>query len=239
VWNRLSCGIVILFLIVTCYVSYIFMNPNSRLNPFPPPTATSLVALPTYDETLQYSLGTLTATLRPAATSTQEVIETLAAEPSATPEPTSTSTPGPVNAHNPATTPIPTKVLNDPYPFTLQGEPKLLDAATFNPKHGCGWMGIAGQTFDMLNRPLPGLLVQVSGTLGGETLEMISMSGTMVTYGQAGFEIYLADQVIESQGSMLIRLIDDKGKPLSEQFKLNTTSACSQNLVIVNFKQVK
>ncbi len=241
-WNRLSCGIVVLFIALAGYVVYIFANPTSALNPFPPRTEVAEITLPTFDETLQNSAGTLTPTTRPSATPTLEV-NTPTPEPSPTEEQVSVAEPTPIpvtsNSHNPATTPIPTKVLHDEFPFTLQGEPKFLDASTFNPRHGCNWQGIAGQTFDMLNRPLPGKYVQVSGKLGGETLEMINMSGTMLTYGDAGYEVFLADQVIESHETLTIRMIDQEGKPISPSFKLNTSSACNQNLVVVNFKQVK
>ncbi|MHC1785207.1 MAG: hypothetical protein AB9891_21080 [Anaerolineaceae bacterium] len=220
-------------------VVYIFLNPTSKLNPFPPPTVAATIMLPTFDKTLQESMGTITATRISTRTETPTSTLTPSATFTSTPEPTLSPTPSNNNSHNPATTPIPTKILNDEYPFILHGEPKMLDASTFNPKHTCNWQGIAGQTFDLLNRPLPGILVQVSGQLGNEKLEMISMSGTVLTYGDSGYEIFLANRVIESHETLSIRLIDEAGKPLSEQYKLDTSGNCNQNLVIVNFKKVK
>jgi hypothetical protein len=222
-------------MILAGFVTYIFVNPSSKLNPFPPPTIAATIMLPTLDQTLQESMRAKTATRTETPTST---IAPLATNTS-TPEPTLTPTASNDNSHNPATTPIPTKILDDEYTFTLHGEPKMLDASTFNLKHTCNWQGIAGQTFDLLNRPLPGILVQVSGQLGNEKLEMISMSGTVLTYGDSGYEIFLSNRVIESQGTLAIRLIDDAGKPLSDSYELDTSGNCNQNLVIVNFKKVK
>lgn len=239
-WNSLSCAVVFLFVLVACLVTYIFANPQSKLNPFPPPAETATVVLPTIDQTLEQGrtltalAGSATETAKPTNTQVPTATAEISATVTATPEPTL-----PNSSHNPATTPIPTKVLDDPFPFVLQGQPKFLDASTFDKKHSCGWLGVAGQTFDLLNRPLPGILVQVSGTLGGEKLEMISMSGTVLTYGDAGYEIFLSNNPTTSQGSLSIRLIDENGKPLSEQIKIDTSSACRQNLTVVNFKKVK
>jgi hypothetical protein len=240
IWNRLSCVIIILFVLITCLVSYIYINPTSWLNPFPPPTEPALIVLPTFDETIEQSMATRTAT------STQELV-TVTSLPTFTqiPKIAATDTPEPsptvtnINSHNPATTPIPTKIINGEYTFTLQGEPKFLDASTFNSKHSCNWQGIAGQTFDLLNRPLPGILVQVSGKLGDQTLEMINLTGTILTYGSAGYEVFLTNKLTESQETLWVRLIDEDGKPLSDQVKINTSSSCNENLVVVNFKQVK
>jgi hypothetical protein len=223
---------VLLFILLAVFVTHIYINPSSRFNPFPPPTLAATIELPTLEESRQPTHTTAAPTRTPTPTMTT----------TASPSPTRTATEEPTpegGAHNPATTPIPTKTLDIGFHFTLHGEQKMLDASTFDVKHGCSWQGVAGQTFDLLNRPLPGILVQVSGTLGAEKLEMISMSGTVLTYGPAGYEIFLSNKAIESHDSLFIRLIDEAGKPLSAQYELETSGDCRRNLVVVNFKKVQ
>lgn len=231
-WNRLSCGVVFLFILLAVFVTHIFINPSSRFNPFPPPTQAATIEGPTLEESRQPTITTAAPTRTPTPTLTR----------TASPAPTRTATDEPTTpggVHNPATTPIPTKTLDIGFPFTMHGEQKMLDASTFDGRHGCNWQGVAGQTFDLLNRPLPGILVQVSGTLGAEKLEMIGMSGTVLTYGPAGYEIFLSNRIVESRDSLFIRLIDEAGKPLSEQYPLETSGDCRRNLVVVNFKKIQ
>jgi hypothetical protein len=105
------------------------------------------------------------------------------------------------------------------------------------PEVGCNWLGVAGQIFDREGQPLAGIVVVVQGQLGETRVDAVSVSGAAPAYGPGGYELQLADAPIASTASLAVTLYDLDGAPLIEPLPFDTHSACTQNLVLINFQQ--
>jgi hypothetical protein len=125
------------------------------------------------------------------------------------------------------------------FTFDLQAKPESISATLFKQDRTCNWMGIAGQAFDLQGRSVPGITVQVSGPMYGKDIQFLSMTGSAPLYGTGGYEIFLTDKPMDTRGEYQVRLVDQNGRGLSPRFTFDTSSDCSKNLVIVNFKQIK
>lgn len=125
------------------------------------------------------------------------------------------------------------------FKFAIQSRPENISGCLFNLEHTCKWMGVAGQAFDLQGRPIPGITVQVSGPSSGNEMKYLSMTGSALAYGEAGYEVFLSDKPIDTMGEFEIRLVDQLGRGLSPRYTFNTCSDCEKNLVIINFKQIK
>jgi hypothetical protein len=227
VWNVFSILLLVGMAMSALGFTNIFFDPYSSLNPFPPPTMPAVLELPTATPTLRQ----LPPTWTPTATATRT--PTLA-PPSPVVADAVEVTPGAFSTPLPEETEPPNR-----YAFVVQGEVKAIDGTIFRPEHGCAWMGIAGQAFDMQNRPATGITVQVGGNLGKKYIDLISLTGTALWYGQAGYEVFLSDALEPSQNSLWVRLLDQSGLPLSAKVYFSTSIECKSNLVVINFKQVR
>jgi len=138
-------------------------------------------------------------------------------------------------------TAIPTPTIEDEsnYVFDIQAKPESISATLFKADSTCNWSGIAGQAFDLQGRPIPGITVQVTGPLYGKDIKYLSITGSASIYGPGGYEIFLTDKPQDTRNEYEIRLVDQTGRGLSPRFPFDTSSDCSKNLVIVNFKQIK
>lgn len=125
------------------------------------------------------------------------------------------------------------------FTFSIKSRPENINASLFNQEHTCNWMGVAGQAFDIQGRPIPGITVQVSGPLHGKTIQFLSMTGSALSYGEGGYEIFLDDKPEDTMGEFDIRLVDQLGRGLSPRYSFNTYNSCEKNLAIINFKQIK
>ena len=198
------------------YFTFLFFDPYSEFNPFPPaPPAAS--TLPTASPTA----------LEPLV---EDVAETAEAEPAtSTPEPTATSVPA-----------TPTMALtHEPgsYYEIQPGSPVALDSSIFHPDLGCSFLGVAGQAFGLEDTPIPGLRVQVTGVLDGESVDKLGLTGAASQYGSGSYyEIVLADEPIASEDELEIQMVDADGLPASDAFSFSTFSSCEQNLILINFK---
>lgn len=185
----------------------------------------------------------------PEPTFTQEAEETEIPLPS--PEPgaslvaTSTSVPtkvisvGPTNTTAPTQTaiiaPAVTPAAVDVPDYVLQaGSPAWLPNFA-QPDLACNFLGIAGQVFDKNRNPVKMLVVEVGGSLGGDEVFGLSLTGNAPTYGPAGYEIRLVDHLVESNSSIWIQLFDLGGNPLSSQIFFDTFADCDKNLILINF----
>ena len=65
------------------------------------------------------------------------------------------------------------------------------------------------------------------------------MTGTAPEYGKGGYEFVLADQPIASTNTLWIQLLDQADLPLSDKIYFSTYDTCEQNLILINFQQVK
>jgi hypothetical protein len=246
-WNLLSILLLLATLGVIAVVALIYTNPASSLNPFPAPTLIPTLFMPTrrpLPPTQNYSPTpsptftlTLTATLTPTATPIPPTA-TITLTPSQTP----TQTPTAIQA-TPLGTDIPTATAtlrsSSIFSFALQAEPRGIESSLFNAGRTCQWMGVAGQVFDLKNSPITlGIIVQLGGVVDGRVLNVNSLTGTARQYGEAGYEITLADHVA-ANSSVWIRLLDQSYIPISDRVFFDTYADCNKNLIIVNFKQVK
>ena len=222
-WNALT---VIVWLAlawaVMAFVS-IYTNSRSPLNVFrrPEPTLVSAMVLPSATPT---PLPSPTSAL-PAATAT-------AAPPTATLEPTlaptETVTPGPSL----------TPTVYSLYPYVLRGEVKTISAAAFADHDACK-LWVAGQVYDLQGAPLTGVTVMLGGSLNYKTLTSLSLTGTALQYGPAGYEFTLADAPVRSKQSVWVMLFNQSMVPLSAKVTFDTTDDCQQNLILINFRQVR
>ncbi|BCY18636.1 hypothetical protein hrd7_24850 [Leptolinea sp. HRD-7] len=155
--------------------------------------------------------------------------------------PTLKPSPGPTNTkiiETPTAVP-PTPEDTSLYTFDLQAKPESISATLFKQERTCNWSGIAGQVFDLQGRPITGITVQVDGPMYGKNIKFLNITGSSPWYGVGGYEIFLTDKPVDTQGEYGIRLVDQNGRSLSPRFKFNTSSDCAKNLVIVNFRQIK
>ncbi len=252
-------AITLIFLVLTglviIYVAILLANPYVPINPFPPRTPLPVYVVATADpnrptdtppptklpETPRLSTAAPTITPTPTATSSPlptatQIIASPPRLPSATPvlpTPTLISGGGAAAAVEGVFTPPPS---GDPAQYTPSAFPFTVyeDAVTYiaNPNdQGCRWASIAGSATDLEGQPISGLAVHVVG----EGIDEIRFTGTALTYGPGGFEIFLNGAPL--QGEYVVQLLSQTGSPISEEFTVETSPVCEENVAIVNFVQ--
>ena len=230
VWNILTILSLVSICCVVSAVTIIFINPNSNLNPFPPPTMNPALWTPTPTVTLRFKLipsWTPTSTAIPATeTSTPVPTNTPEATNSMVEIPTATETAGNTTA--------------DIYAFELQdGSPAAISGDEFHQKADCNWSGVAGQATSLNGEAVKGLFVELGGSLPElADVDNLAMTGLAPQYGQGGFEFTLSNQLIATTGTLWIQLLDQQNLPLSERIYFDTYADCEKNLVIIYFNQV-
>lgn len=127
------------------------------------------------------------------------------------------------------------------YVFAIQqGSPAAINGSTFHPDAGCNWSGVAGQVLSLNDEAVRGLFVQLGGSIPGmEYVDKQVMTGLAEEYGPGGFEITLADQLVASEGTLWVQLLDQQNLPLSKRIYFNTYDDCERNLIIIYFDQVQ
>ncbi|GAP14040.1 hypothetical protein LARV_01800 [Longilinea arvoryzae] len=226
-WNVLTLAMVAAIVIVGILFLAVFVNPNSALNPFPPVTLPGVIIIPTETPGRPTFPPTWTATAAP-------VTATIA--PPTAEVPAVSATPADGNAVAPTATKKPS---SRGYSFSIQTDPASISSVLFRPEWGCDWMGLAGQVVDLKNSPATGIRVQVGGFLGENKVDLLSLTGTALQYGRAGYEFTLAEKPIASTGKLWVQLLDQSDLPLSDKIYFDTYDSCEQNLIIINFKQVR
>ncbi len=251
----------VFFLLLTVlylvYFGILLVNPYVPINPFPPRTPLPIYVVATADpnrptvtatptklpETPR--LSTLAATVTPTATGPSAattsptltpVVGELPRLPTATPvtpTPTLISGPGSGQVLEGVFTPPPpgdpALYTRSPFPFTVYGDEAAYIA---NPNdQGCRWASIAGSVTDLEGQPVAGLAVHVVG----EGIDEIRFTGTALTYGAGGYEVFLNGAPLRSQ--YVVQLLGQTGAPISEPFTVVTSPVCEENVAIVNFVQ--
>lgn len=227
IWNVLTAIVVLMVLCVGGVFLVVFLNPNTSINPFPPPTLPAVAELPTSTPTprnLLPSTWTPTITPSPTLTDTPVPTETPIADATEEASPPSEGTPGSEEGMS--------FVLQEP------GSPVWIPNIN-HPESGCEWMGVAGQAFELNGAPMKFLAVQLGGVLGGSSLDLLTLTGTATQYGEGGYEFTIADGLIASNESVWVQLLDQAGLPLSDQLYFDTFADCEKNLVLINFQQVR
>jgi hypothetical protein len=220
VWNILAIVMLVSAVCLGGIYMMIFINPYSGLNPFPPPTMPVLV--PT---------ATPTPTMRALLPPTWTPTPTSPPTETPTPEPTYTLTPEgmvPTATRNPA----------EGMPFVMQeGNPQYIPNI-YHPDAGCAWLGVGGQVTGLNGGPVLYLSIKLGGSLNGESVDLLTISGTAPQYGQAGYEFKLTDQPVDSVQGLYVQLLDQADLPLSEKYYFDTFNDCEKNLILINFKQI-
>jgi hypothetical protein len=230
-WNGLTILVLLAMLSMIMAVVTILTNPDSRLNPFRPvpPKLVSMVKIPT-----------MTASPVPSKTPTRDpsaaVVGPTGTPTRVTPAVTLTPSPEPTETFTPGPSPTPT--IHSLYPYILRGEVKTIAAATF-PDHESCKLWVAGQVFDLQGAPMTGATVMLGGYLNRKNLYQLSLTGTATQYGPGGYEFTIADQVLESKQAVWVELFDQSMFPLSGRIYFDTVEDCNQNLILVNFRQVR
>jgi len=200
----------------------LLINPWMSFNPFPPPTLPATVGSPS-----------------PTITAAQPLPATWTATVTFTPIPTDTPTPTVTPTETPE--PIDIEPTADPeeVPFTLQpGSPIALPNYLSNGL-GCEYLGVGGQVFAMDGAPISGLVIRMGGEFDGEPISLESITGTATEIGPGGFLFDVANLPIATEGTLWVQIDNGSGTPLSERVFLTTTTDCNQNLILVNWRQVR
>jgi len=230
VWNLLTVVVLLGICGMAYYFLTIFNNPNSPLNPFPP------ALLPTLYQTV-----TPTSTIIPREATWTPTI-TIQPSPSRTKAPTWTLLPEMIT---PTITVTPLITPTDPIPsvtstpMPVSAEITFMASTDFHPDKNCDWLGVAGKVLGTDGKPLQFQEVQLGGTLDGEAIDRLVLSGTAPVYGQSGFEFVLSDHPIASSQTLWIQLLDNTGTPLSDKMYFDTHEGCTQNLVMVVFTKTR
>lgn len=227
IWNILTILVLILMIGIATVFVIIYFNPESSLNPFPPPMDNPALAPATATIVPRF-------TLVPSWTPTEENLQVIN-----TPEPTYTplSTNGVPDDPN---TSAPTITQNPvDYAFVArQGSPSAIAGSQFHPDAGCQWLGIGGQATSLNGEPVSGLFVHLGGSLPGVgQVENITMTGLAPQYGPGGFEITLSNELVASENTMWVQLLDQQNLPLSDRIYFSTYNECDKNLIIIYFDQ--
>ncbi len=154
----------------------------------------------------------------------------------ATPVETATSMPTFTN------TPLPSQTATQlpsatPFPYGLQiGTPAYINNFRY-PAAGCNWIGVAGQVFNTHGDAQTNLVVLVTGVYNAQAVNAVGVTGTVAgdTYGPGGYEIQIGNEPIASEDQLSIQVFDLAGFALTEAFSFDTSAACDENLIIINF----
>ena len=95
--------------------------------------------------------------------------------------------------------PSPTATIKAIYPFILRNEPVAI-AGDAMPDHDTCKLWVAGQTYDLQGAPMVGVTVMLGGWLDGNNLYQLSLTGTALQFGQAGYEFSVADAPVPGPG---------------------------------------
>ncbi|MDP2974927.1 MAG: hypothetical protein Q8N45_01815, partial [Anaerolineales bacterium] len=243
-WNVASLLVLIGTLVLGILFLNIYLNPASKLNPFPPPPTPTLLQFPTATITPLSLPATWTPspTVEPSDTPTPR--PTYPLQPTFTPfiiplktTPTETgiATITPTETGTVTITPTSTasKVMT---PTTIPSPTGMPFAATvdymastsYHPGAGCNWMGVAGQVVDKNNSPILYLTIHLGGAAGDKAVDYFSLSGTAPAYGPSGFEFVLSNKSVSSTHTLWIQLLDQQKMPFTNKIYLDTFEDCAK-----------
>lgn len=253
-------AITVIFVVLTVgligVMVLIISDPNTSLNPFPPPTIAPTVILPSLTPS-QTPTATATGTATATPTDTPTITPTATETPLPTETPTPTGTPtqvifgesSPIPQQPPPSTPeFGTPGLDDgsgltisgpsaakpaatatraPFPFTAQ---PVRYSANTGPQ-GCQWMSIAGTVTGLDGGPRTDVAIEIDG----EGFHNVQYSGSAAQWGAGGFEFNLG--AAPRAGTYGLRLLGPTGGAISEVVTVETGSTCQSNVTIVEFVQ--
>jgi len=149
--------------------------------------------------------------------------------------PTITLQPSPttVSLVPPSKTPPPSPTPKAPYSATVSA----IESTIIHPDLGCEWYGIGGSVVDSSGAPVLFMTLHLTGSIDGETVEKLTVSGTALDYGPSGFEFRLGTTPVASNKLLNLQLLDQSGAQQAEDVPLITYADCDKNLILVRFKK--
>ena len=131
-------------------------------------------------------------------------------------------------------TPMPTETSLPTIVFYMQPGTPIRIANFVKPESGCNWMGVAGQVFDLDGNPISGDVIEVGGTLDGQPVQQIALSGSSPVVGPGGYVIELSNHPVQSDGTIWFQLLNQDGNAKTGRILLTTSSECEENLILIN-----
>ncbi len=195
---------------------------------YPTPLATYLVRSVLVTDAPQATQAENTAI--PTAT------RTVAPTTASTILPTNTSTPQSIATNTSTTMPTQTATSVPAFMFAAQSGTPVEIQNFVNTTAGCNWQGIAGQIFDKDDTPLKNIVIRAGGTWNGQPVNLLGVSGAATLYGEGGYELVLGTKTALTTKTVWVQLYDLQSKQLSEKVYINTSTTCSKNLILLNFK---
>jgi hypothetical protein len=122
------------------------------------------------------------------------------------------------------------------YYVPQQGTPVMLPNFSY-PNLGCAWLGVGGQVFGSDGWPVQMLVVELKGSLAGQVIEMITLTGAAQQWGPGGYEFTLADRPIASQRTLYLQFYNIDGEEVSERIIFDTDANCESNSLMINMVQ--
>ena len=223
IWDMLSILMLILTLCVGVYYVFLFLAPQSALNPFQPNTVNPYAPpSPTWTPLQLDATWTVTPTL--AVSETPTLVPTYTLAPSSTP----------FSLITPTETATPTATPEAAFSATIT----YIASTIIHPENGCNWQGIGGTVVDAKNADMLRMTIRLAGRYNGKSLtELLTVSSIAPAYGKSGYEFVLGKVPISSKGDLYLQLFDQAGLPLSDNIYIDTFNDCSKNLVLVRFKK--
>lgn len=216
--KRPSCLLVVLIILLTLSIIIVLLTHFEVIN-FPEVAGTQ--ASPTVTDSPIIETEQ-TPTVKPSLTHTPSATFTVTA--------TLTKTP------TPSLTPTATERL---MPYVVRGVPERYPSSMLFQTIGCSNLLIGGQVWDLTDASVSGLVVRLGGYYGDLVIDENSVTGSVPAYdNESGYGFILNNQLIV-ENRLYLQLEDLEGNPLSNPIFLETSDLCSENLILVNFKQVR
>ncbi len=219
-WDLLTVLVLLVTLCIGVYFVLVFVNPNMPFNLLPPPPTP-----------LQFPTSTITP-IQPPATWTPtfvDITDTPTLVPSITLQPSPTG----FSLIPPTKTPKPTATPKAPFSANVS----YIQSTIIHPESGCNWFGVGGTVVDSNNAPMIYMTIRLVGTLSGNPINKVTVSGTSLDYGQSGWEFTLGTTPVVSTKTLYVQLLDQVGLPLADNVYINTYTDCTKNLVLIRFKK--
>jgi len=170
------------------------------------------------------------SSLNPLAKPTPFVLVSVTPDPEAVTNYFATQT---AEARRPSdATPIPQ---NSIFPFIVL-ENSVIYAPNANG-NGCDWASIAGTVTGLESQPLNNYRINIVDAEDPSNLDVNVFSGSALTFGDGGFELPLGGSPIARDYE--VQLLSPSGAPVSEPFTVSTRDSCDENVVIINFQQIR
>ena len=234
-FSALTVGVLLLAIALVLFYSFVFIFPDSDLNPFPP-TGIPLTVPAEMTATVDVTLAPV-VTMLPTATDAP-------ATATATLQPTSTFVPPTYTAtvEEDVPTAVPTKTPTPSY-FAYepqQGSPVALSSEIFYPDLGCNTMIIAGQVFNKDGVPIVQQDMILFGDLEGNDVWVKTRTGDPTLnsiYGPGAYEFRIADAPMGTSGLLSVAMIDQENYLQSAKIQVTTYGECDANLILLNFAE--